>query len=164
MPWVGRAQHVRHVLAVPPGEWLLQSAARGELGHMIIRLAHRNGIRTINVIRRREAGGELERSGADAAVVSTEGPIDEQVRRIVGQEGIEHAIDPVVGEIGTQIYQAPGDEGHMLVYGSLTSEPIRVGADPRDILAGWRDAASWRAGGTPHPGSLLAGLLVAPAG
>ena len=26
----------------------------------------------------------------------------------------------------------------MLVYGSLTGEPIRVGADPRDILAGRR--------------------------
>ena len=31
---------VRHVLAVPRGEWLLQSAASGELGRMIIRLAH----------------------------------------------------------------------------------------------------------------------------
>ena len=46
---------------------------------MIIRLAHRDGIRTINVVRRREAVAELERLGADAVVVFTEGPIDEQV-------------------------------------------------------------------------------------
>jgi NADPH:quinone reductase-like Zn-dependent oxidoreductase len=36
------------------------------------------------------------------------------------------------------MYQALSAEGRMLVYGSLTGEPIRVGADPRFILAGRR--------------------------
>ena len=129
---------LRHVLAIPQGEWLLQSAASGELGRMIIRLAKHDGIRTVNIVRRREVVAELQRLGADAVIVSTEGPIDEQVRRIVGQEGVKYAIDPVVGETGTQMYQALGEEGRMLVYGSLTGEPIRVGADPRFILAGHR--------------------------
>jgi len=129
---------LRHVLAIPKGEWLLQSAASGELGRMIIRLAKHDGIRTVNVVHRREAVAELERLGADAVIVSTEGPIDEQVRRIVGPQGVKYAIDPVAGETGTQMYQALGEEGRMLVYGSLTGEPIRVGADPRFILAGRR--------------------------
>jgi NADPH:quinone reductase-like Zn-dependent oxidoreductase len=129
---------LRHVLAIPKGEWLLQSAASGELGRMIIRLAKHDGIRTVNIVRRGEAVAELQRLGADAVIVSTEGPIDEQVRRIMGHEGVKYAIDPVVGETGTQMYQALGEEGRMLVYGSLTGEPIRVGADPRFILAGRR--------------------------
>jgi NADPH:quinone reductase len=129
---------VRHVLAVPRGEWLLQSAAGSELGRMIIRLAKHDGIRTINVVRRREAVAELERLGADAVIVSTDGPIDEQVRGIVGPEGVKYAIDPVVGETGTQIFKALHEEGRMLVYGSLTGEPVRVGEDPRYILAGRR--------------------------
>ena len=129
---------LRHVLAVPAGAWLLQSAANSEIGRMIIRLAKHDGIRTINVVRRREAVAELQRLGADAVIVSTEGPIDEQVRRIVGQEGVKYAIDPVVGETGTQMYRALGEEGRMLVYGDLSGEPIRVGADPRSILAGRR--------------------------
>ncbi|GHO47394.1 zinc-dependent alcohol dehydrogenase family protein [Ktedonospora formicarum] len=129
---------LRHILAISKGEWLLQSAAGSELGRMIIRLAQRDGIRTVNIVRRREAVTELENLGADAVIVSTEGPIDEQVRRIVGSQGVKYAIDPVVGETETQMYQALGDDGRMLVYGSLTGEPIRVGADPRFILAGWR--------------------------
>jgi NADPH:quinone reductase-like Zn-dependent oxidoreductase len=129
---------LRHVLAVPRGEWLLQSAATSELGRMMIRLAKHDGIRTVNVVRRREAVAELQRLGADAVVVSTEGPIDEQVRRIVGPDGVRYAIDPVVGETGTQMFQALGEEGRLLVYGSLTREPVRVGADPRTILAGRR--------------------------
>jgi NADPH:quinone reductase-like Zn-dependent oxidoreductase len=129
---------VRHVLAVPRGEWLLQSAAGSELGRMIIKLAKHDGIRTVNVVRRRESVGELERLGADAVIVSTDGPIDEQVRGIVGSQGVKYAIDPVVGETGTQMYKALNEDGRMLVYGSLTGEPIRVGDDPRYILAGRR--------------------------
>jgi NADPH:quinone reductase-like Zn-dependent oxidoreductase len=129
---------LRHVLAVPRGEWLLQTAATSELGRMMIRLAKHDGIRTVNVVRRREAAAELQRLGADAVVVSTEGPIDEQVRKIVGPQGVRYVIDPIIGETGTQVFQALGDEGRMLVYGSLTREPMRVGADPRYILAGRR--------------------------
>lgn len=129
---------LRHVLAIPQGEWLLQSAAGSEIGRMIIRLAKRDGIRTINIVRRREAVAELEQIGADAVIVSTDGPIDEQVRDIVGPEGVRYAVDPVVGETGTQMFKALHEEGRMLVYGSLTGEPIRVGEDPRYILAGRR--------------------------
>lgn len=66
---------VRHVLAVPRGDWLLQSAAGGELGRMIIRLAKHDGIKTINIVRRREAVQELMDLGADEVIVSSEGPI-----------------------------------------------------------------------------------------
>jgi NADPH:quinone reductase-like Zn-dependent oxidoreductase len=129
---------VRHVLAVPRGEWLLQSAAGSELGRMIIRLAKRDGIRTLNVVRRREAVAELEALGADAVIVSAEGPIDEQVHAIVGQQGVRYAIDPVVGQTGTEMFKALHEDGRMLVYGSLTGEPIRMGEDPRHILSGRR--------------------------
>jgi NADPH:quinone reductase-like Zn-dependent oxidoreductase len=129
---------VRHVLAVPPGEWLLQSAAGSEIGRMIVRLARSDGIRTVNVVRRAEAVAELESLGADAVIVSGDDPIDEQVRRIVGPQGVEYAIDPVMGETGTQMYKALHEEGRLLIYGSLTGQPMLVGDDPRYILAGRR--------------------------
>jgi NADPH:quinone reductase len=129
---------VRHVLAVPRGEWLLQSAAGGELGRMIIRLAKHDGIRTINVVRRREAVNELKHLGADEVIVSSEAPIDEQVRNIVGPQGVDFAIDPVAGQIGTEIFRALSEDGRMLLYGSLTGEGISVGDDPRLTLSGRR--------------------------
>jgi NADPH:quinone reductase len=129
---------LHRVLAVPRGEWLLQSAAGSQIGRMMIRLAKRAGVKTINVVRRRESVAELKELGADAVIVSTDGPIDEQVRGITGTDGVRYAVDPVVGETGTQMFKALGEEGRMLVYGSLTGEPIRVGDDPRFILAGRR--------------------------
>jgi NADPH2:quinone reductase len=129
---------LRHLLRVPRGEWLLQSAASSELGRMIIRLAKRDGIRTLNVMRRKQGAAELEALGADAVIVATDGPIDEQVREIVGPEGIRYAIDPVAGQTGTEIFRSLHQDGRMLVYGSLTGQPIRVGEDPRFTLSGRR--------------------------
>jgi NADPH:quinone reductase-like Zn-dependent oxidoreductase len=129
---------VRHVLAVPRGEWLLQSAANSELGRMIIRLAKHHGIRTINVVRRREAAQELKDLGADEVIVSADGPIDEQVHKILGPQGVRFAIDPVAGPTGTEIFRSLSEDGHMLVYGSLSGEGISVGDDPRLTLSGRR--------------------------
>jgi NADPH2:quinone reductase len=129
---------VRHVLAVPRGQWLLQSAAGSELGRNIIRLAQHDGIRTLNVVRRREAVQELKDLGADEVIVSGDGPIDEQVRKIVGARGVDFAIDPVAGRTGSEIFRSLSVDGRMLVYGSLTGEGISVGDDPRLTLSGRR--------------------------
>jgi NADPH:quinone reductase len=129
---------VRHVLAVPRGQWLLQSAAGSELGRMIIRLARHDRIRTINVVRRREAVQELKDLGADEVIVSGDGPINEQVRKIVGPRGVDFAIDPVAGRTGSEIFRSLSEDGRMLLYGSLTGEGVTVGDDPRYTLSGRR--------------------------
>jgi NADPH2:quinone reductase len=127
---------VRHVLAVPRGGWLLQSAAGSALGRMIIKLGRHDGFRTLNVVRRHEAIEELKSLGADEVVSSSDGPISEQVRRIVGVDGVARAIDPVGGETGTELFRSLGADGRLLVYGSLANEPLRI--DPRLMIAGRR--------------------------
>ena len=127
---------VRHVLRVPRGEWLLQSAAGSALGRMIIKLARHDGIRTINVVRRREAIGELKALGADAVISGADGPIGEQVARVAGPAGVRFVIDPVGGETGTALFDALAADGRMLVYGTLSGEPLRI--DPRKMIAGRR--------------------------
>jgi NADPH:quinone reductase-like Zn-dependent oxidoreductase len=123
----------RHVLAVPKGEWLLISAAGSTLGKMIIRLGRRDGFKTLCVVRRSEAKQELIDLGADAVVSSSEGPIPEQVRRITGDDGPRHALDPIGGEAGTAVFRSLGKGGRLVVYGSLTDEPIAV--DPRSLIS-----------------------------
>jgi len=113
---------LHHVLAIPAVEWLLQSAAGSQIGRMLIRLAKRAGIRPINVVRRREVAAELKQLGADAVIVSTDGPIDEQVRHITVRTQSDTRLTPVAGDTGTQMFKAPNEDGRMLVYGSLTGE------------------------------------------
>jgi NADPH2:quinone reductase len=127
---------VRHILKVPRGGWLLQSAAGSTLGRMIIKLGRHDGFRTINVVRRREAIDELKALGADAVISSTDGPIDQQVRAIVGGEGVLYAVDPVGGDTGTGVFDSLATGGRMLVYGTLSQAPLRI--DPRQMIAGKR--------------------------
>ncbi len=148
---------VRHVLRVPEGEWLLQSAAGSELGRMIIRLARRDGIKTLNVVRRREAVDELKAIGGDAVISSADGPIEEQVRRIVPR-GVKFAIDPVGGATGTAVFNSMGDESRMLVYGTLSGEPIQI--DPRLMIGGRRVLEGFWLGHWMRQRSIPAALLV----
>src|SRR5262249_32918008 len=55
-----------HVLHVPRGAWLLQTAALSALGRMVIRLGKHRGFRTMNVVRRREQAQEAIDLGGDA--------------------------------------------------------------------------------------------------
>ena len=114
---------VRHVLNIPAGEWLLQSAANSSLGRMVIRLAKKDGIKTISVVRRHDAVAELKSLGGGAVLCTEDGPIHEQVRGLTGGLGVRFAIDPVGGAIGTELFRSLGDDGRLLVYGSLSEQP-----------------------------------------
>lgn len=127
---------VRHVLEVPSGAWLLQTAAGSELGRMVIRLAKHDGIKTINVVRRREAVDELKGLGADSVICSADGPIATQVRSVVGLEGVKFALDPVGGDTGTAAFDSLASNGRLVLYGTLTGEPVRI--DSRKMIAGKR--------------------------
>jgi NADPH:quinone reductase len=124
----------RHVLKVPPGAWLLQTAAGSALGRMVVRLGKVHGFRTLNVVRRREQAEELLRLGGDAAVATGAEPLGERVRELTGGQGVPYAIDAVGGETGSEVVRCLGPSGRMLVYGTLSGEPLRV--DPRTLLVG----------------------------
>jgi NADPH:quinone reductase-like Zn-dependent oxidoreductase len=123
----------RHVLEVPAGEWLLQSAAGSELGKMVIRLGRRFGFNTVNVVRRREQADELKALGADAVIVEGDGPIPDQVRKAIG-DGVKFAIDAVGGKTGSEVIASLAGGGRCLLYGLLSGEPVT--ADPRFLIGG----------------------------
>lgn len=148
---------VRHVLRVPRGEWLLQSAAGSELGKMIIRLCRHDGIKTLNVVRRPEAVAELEQLGGDRVVCSASGPIPELVREVV-PNGVRYALDCVGGETGAGVFESLGVEGRMVVYGTLTNQPIPI--DSRRMIAGKRRISGFWLGHWMRERSIPKSLLL----
>lgn len=116
----------RNVLRVPPGAWLIQTAAGSALGRMVIRLGQHFGFRTINVVRRREQAEELLQAGGDAAICTSDESIEERVKSITGGAGVRYAIDAVGGATGTGVVRSLATGGRMLVYGTLAFEPIEV--------------------------------------
>jgi NADPH:quinone reductase-like Zn-dependent oxidoreductase len=148
----------RHVLAVPKGDWLLQSAAGSTLGRMLIKLGKHDGFKTLNVVRRRDAIAELKALGGDVVIASADGPIEAQVHAITGGVGVSRAVDPVGGETGTGVFRALASGGRILLYGTLSGEPITV--DPRLVISGQRSVEGFWLGHWMPSRSIPQALLV----
>jgi NADPH:quinone reductase-like Zn-dependent oxidoreductase len=122
----------RYVLKIPAGAWLLQTAAASALGRMIIRLGAKHGFRTLNVIRRREQAEELKQLGGTAVVISGDETLVERVQALTAGQGVPFAIDAVGGETGSQVVHTLARGGRMLVYSTLSGEPLTI--DPRALM------------------------------
>jgi len=150
---------IEYVLRVPAGAWLLQSAAGSALGRMVIRLGRLSGFRTINVVRRREQADELLRAGGDAAICTADESVVDRVMQITGGEGAPFALDAVGGATGTALLQTLAPGGRMLVYGTLSAEPIQI--DPRVLMVGQKRVEGfWLSQWVPRQGVLtMLGLI-----
>ena len=151
----------QRVLAVPAGEWLLQTAAASELGKMVVRLGRRFRFKTLNIVRRPEQAETLKSLGADAVVVfdpdkQSADDLRAEVQRVSGDRGVRFAIDPVGGATGSAVVKCLASGGRMLVYGTLSPEPLSF--SPRDLMTpGASIAGFWLARWLPQL-SLIAKL------
>ena len=57
------------IVALKPGDWIIQNVANSAVGRLVIRLARPRGVKTVNVVRRESLFGELKALGADVCVV-----------------------------------------------------------------------------------------------
>lgn len=108
----------------------MQTAAGSALGRMVIRLGRHFGFKTLNVVRRSEQAEELKTLGADAVVVfngdeHSREDLQTQVREITRGRGVKWAIDPVGGETGSAVVGCLGENGRLLVYGTLDDRPLQ---------------------------------------
>jgi NADPH:quinone reductase-like Zn-dependent oxidoreductase len=126
----------QNVLQVTRGSWLLQSAAGSALGRMVIRLGKATGFRTINVVRRKELAAELKQLGADEVLSTADEKVPERVQQITGGAMVPYALDCVGGPGVVDLLQSLAPQGRLLVYGTLSGEPIPL--DPRDLIGGQR--------------------------
>lgn len=127
----------REVLSVPRGAWLLQTAAGSAVGRMVIRLGKRYGFSTINVVRREAQAEELKAEGADAVVHFDPNEHDaktlhDAIKEITDGAGVLYAIDPVGGTTATAVAGCMGKAGRLLVYGTMTTEPMSI--SPRHMI------------------------------
>lgn len=114
---------VKYELKVPPGAWLLQSAAGSSLGKMVVKLGKELGFKTINIVRRSETAATLKTLGADEIIDASKEDVVARVKEITKGGGVRYAIDAVGGPAVSQVISCLGESGHLLLYGSLDMSP-----------------------------------------
>ncbi len=122
---------VRHLLQVPRGAVLLQTAAGSALSQMVRNLAREDGFRVIDVVRSRSGAERLRRENAKYVVALEDEELLDAVHRIV-PGGVDYVLDCVGGPTGSEAVRALTPGGRMVCYGTLSREPISL--PPRDIM------------------------------
>src|SRR5246500_1934431 len=107
--------------ALKPGDWVIQNVANSAVGRHVIVLAKARGVRTVNVVRRDDVGGELRDLGAD--VVVKDGPdLAEHARAATGGAPIRLGIDAVSGDACKRISDCVADGGVVVSYGAMSGQ------------------------------------------
>ncbi|HKC06853.1 MAG TPA: zinc-dependent alcohol dehydrogenase family protein [Methylomirabilota bacterium] len=120
------------LVALRPGDWVVQNVANSAVGRFVIRLARARGVRTVNVVRRESLFAELTALGADVCVV--DGPeLADVVKERTGGASIRLGLDAISGRAAARISACVGEGGVVCNYGSMSGEdPVM----PRGKLIG----------------------------
>jgi trans-2-enoyl-CoA reductase len=109
------------IVALKPGDWIIQNVANSAVGRLVIRLARPRGVKTVNVIRRDSLFGELKALGADVCVV--DGPdLPAAVKAQTHSAPIRLGLDAVSGRATARLSACLADGGVVCNYGSMTGE------------------------------------------
>jgi NADPH:quinone reductase-like Zn-dependent oxidoreductase len=118
---------LRDYLDLQPGDWVIQDAANSGVGTNLIRLAHVDGIRTVNVVRRASLTEPLQALGADVVVVDG-ADLAARVQEATGGAPIRLAIDAIGGDMVLRLADCLAEGGTVVNYGLLSGQPCQLSA------------------------------------
>ena len=116
---------LKKYVKLQPGDWIIQDAANSAVGQYIIRLAKIEGIKTINIVRRKELANDLKEIGADFVIQDSPNMASE-VKELTNDSDIKLAIDAVGGDIILRIGDCLAEEATILNYGLLSGKNIEM--------------------------------------
>lgn len=119
-------------LEVESGQWVIHNAANGAVGKSLAMLAAARGVKTINVVRSKEAIGELEAIDVKNNINTIDEDWKEQVKAIIGENKISAAVDSVGGEDSGALLSLLGHGGVFAVFGAMSGKAMVL--NPTDII------------------------------
>ena len=113
------------IVDLQPGDWVIQNAANSAVGGYLIQLARTRGVRTINVVRREGAVGDVQELGANVVLVDGD-DLAERVKQVTGGARVKLGIDAVGGMATERMAQAIAPGGTLVNYGAMGGEPCAI--------------------------------------
>lgn len=130
---------LKDFVSLKEGDWFIQNGANSGVGRAAIQLGRMWGLKCINIVRKREGEEgekmrrELEELGADIVVNDeeiTDRSFSDKVKEWTnnGREKIPLALNCVGGDAAMAMTKVLSPSAHMVTYGAMSKNPLRVGA------------------------------------
>ncbi|MCX6857624.1 MAG: 2-enoyl thioester reductase domain-containing protein [Verrucomicrobia bacterium] len=114
----------KHV-ELEPGDWVAQNAANSGVGRALIQIAKKQGLRTINFVRRTELIPEMLELGADAVFLDNDQGVAE-AQTLLAQAPVKLAANAVGGDSAIHLMELLSQEGLMVTYGAMSRRSLKV--------------------------------------
>jgi NADPH:quinone reductase-like Zn-dependent oxidoreductase len=101
-----------------PGDWIIQNAGNSSVARTVVAIAKSRGLKTINMVRRLDVIDDVIAAGADASFLDDEASL-QQIKDLVGLQGIGLAIDGVGGKAVGRLTAALSPGGVVVSYGTV---------------------------------------------
>ncbi|QRP43405.1 hypothetical protein [Amycolatopsis sp. FDAARGOS 1241] len=95
----------QYAASLAPGSWLAQTAANSAMGRYLNAFAHRQGLRTLNVVRRASAVDLVLAAGGDQLVVSDD-TLRASVKKALAGERLSLVLDATGGPVVKELARA----------------------------------------------------------
>ena len=112
-------------VSLDAGDWIVLNAANASVSHSIIAVARSRGIKTLGMVRRKEAVDAALKAGADVVLVDDENVVGE-AKKATDNAEIKLGLDAVGGKATNTIAQILGNEGRLVTYAMMSREPLNV--------------------------------------
>ena len=107
------------------GDWIVFNAANASVGHTIVAVAKSKQLKTLGLVRRKEAVDIALKAGADVVLVDDENVVSEAKKATLNAV-IKLGLDAVGGKATNSIAEILGNEGYLVCYALMSREPIKV--------------------------------------
>lgn len=111
-------------LKAKKGDWIIQTAANGAVGKIMVTLAKARGIHLLNLVRRDGAVKELADRGIENVLSTSDPDWQQKARDLIGNDGAVSAIDSVGGDVSAHLVDLLGQDGELVVFGTATGAPM----------------------------------------
>ncbi|SDU24230.1 NADPH:quinone reductase [Verrucomicrobium sp. GAS474] len=116
---------LHEIVPLQPGAWIVQNAATSAVGRQVIALAHKLGLRTVNLVRKADDIPLLKALGADVVAV-TEGADAGAIREEMGKGKALLGLNAVGGESAALVSKLLAPGGVHVTYGAMSRQPVKV--------------------------------------
>ena len=118
-------------VSLMPGDWIGQTAANSAMGQYVIKLAKLAGVKTLNVVRRKEAAEQVRQFGGDR-VVHEGDDLQKDIERALDGKTLSLVLDTVGGAPVGELAKALKTGGSVVVYALQSGQFPAV--SPKDLI------------------------------